>query len=139
MVTFHTHKCEVAHLCTPDSAVNDGEEEEGEQYYVSQHHVTMHTHFFSKLNSQGGDVMKSACLPFITVKWGIKTKETEGGWRRGGQSRGAMSRAGKHREVYMKNRTFPLIISVTSPLNSGTILNICEDAEYTLMGTLIIS
>lgn len=36
----------------------------------------------------------------------------------------------------MKNKTFSSIISVTSWLYSGIILNIFDDAEYTLMMTL---
>lgn len=36
----------------------------------------------------------------------------------------------------MKNKTFPLITSVTSRLYPGIILNIFDDVVYTLMWTL---
>lgn len=54
---------------------------------TASHHIRS---FVFAPNSQGGNVMKNACLSFITVNRGIKTKEKHGaggggwgGWRRG--------------------------------------------------------
>lgn len=66
--------------------------------------------------------MKSICLPFITVQREIKKLKKQR--NRGGGSR-------KRTRAHMKNKTFPLITSVTSWLYSGIILDIFEDAEYT--------
>lgn len=85
-------------------------------------------------NSQGGSVMKNACLPFITAKRETKDKRNKRQEEAGAESKS--DSRGKEREVYMKNKTFPLITFVTSRLYSGIILNIFEDAEYILMRTL---
>lgn len=71
--------------------------------------------------------MKSGYLPFITVQPEIKTKETKE-QRRWEQRVCQMGR--KRTRAHVKNKTFPLMTSVTSWLYFSMILDIFEDAEY---------
>lgn len=47
-----------------------------------------------------------------------------------------INRDRKKTVVYMKNKTFPLMTSVTSRLYPGIIFNILDKAVHTLIGTL---
>lgn len=133
-------KCGAAHLCAgraSDSAAHD--RRRGKILCLITHRVTMRTQLFSAPNSQGSTVIKPVCLPFITVKWQIEANETgraggRGAWVRSNHS--DATAAGRQREVFTKNKTFPLITSVTSRLYPGIIFIVFDDAVYTFKWTL---